>query len=225
MTPAGRIGIIVGLPQEAAILQKLLGDRAPPIRCAGAQPLRAASGARELIAAGAQSLISFGLAGGIDPRMRPGDIVVADSVTAPDGRDYPVDAKLRQLLTHALRADGPPCRNGVLAGIDRVLASAADKQALAARTGALAVDMESHAVAAAGRPFAVLRVIIDPAERAIPAAVLAALGPSGGINPLRLLGGLARDPGAIGALWALARDNRAARRSLRYAAAALGRLT
>jgi hypothetical protein len=83
--------------------------------------------------------------------------------------------------------------------------------------------MESRAVARTGLPFAILRVVVDPAERAIPSSVLAALTPNGRLNPLVLIGGLLRRPGEIGALRALARDNTAARASLRRAALALGR--
>jgi len=57
------------------------------------------------------------------------------------------------------------------------------KAALYVKTGAIAVDMESHIVggvaAAHGLPMAAIRVIADPAARAIPASALAAMRPNG----------------------------------------------
>ena len=58
-----------------------------------------------------------------------------------------------------------------------------EKRALYLETGALAVDMESHIVArigaARGLPVAAIRVITDPARRALPQAALAAVRPNG----------------------------------------------
>ena len=49
--PPRRVGAIVGLPQEAAILKRVLGKSAPPILCGGAQAAGAARAATELVAA------------------------------------------------------------------------------------------------------------------------------------------------------------------------------
>ena len=63
---------------------------------------------------------------------------------------------------------------GGLAGVEQVVAARACKAALRSETGAAAVDMESHIAAAyaaeAGLPFAALRVISDPATRALAGA-------------------------------------------------------
>ena len=62
---------------------------------------------------------------------------------------------------------------GGLAGVEEVVVAQASKAALHSETGAAAVDMESHIAAAyaaeADLPFAALRVISDPADRALPA--------------------------------------------------------
>ena len=61
-----------------------------------------------------------------------------------------------------------------------------DKTDLYERTGAWAVDMESHIAARAARrhnrPFAVLRVICDPGDRTLPPAALVAMKPDGSID-------------------------------------------
>ncbi len=218
-----RLGIVVGLPQEAAILKRVLGKATPPLACAGAQPARAAQGAAELVAGGASMLLSFGFAGGLEPSLQPGDIIVGAGVVGTDGQLRATDDALAQQICAAL--DDADCKwtAGLVAGADQALATPAAKQAIAARTGALIVDMESNAVAAAGLPFAILRVVVDPAARALPASVLAALDSRGHVNIAALMAGLLRRPREIVPVLALARDNGPARASLRRAAAAVGR--
>jgi len=218
-----RLGIVVGLPQEAAILRRVLGKATPLLACAGANPARAAQAAAELIAGGADMLLSFGFTGGLDPGLRPGDIIVGAGVVGTDGKMRETDDALAQRICAALDETGCSWKAGLVAGADQALATTAEKQALSACTGAVIVDMESHAVAAASLPFAILRVVVDPAERALPASVLAALDSSGHVNVVALMAGLLRRPREIGSLLALARDNRPARTSLRRAAAAVGR--
>jgi adenosylhomocysteine nucleosidase len=106
------------------------------------------------------------------------------------------------------------------------IAGVAAKAAARRETGAVAVDMESSAVAevaaASHVPFMAIRVIVDTALDAIPASVTAA-GESGQIQIGRLLLGLARSPGDVVPLVRLARRYRAAMGSLR-AVGKLGRL-
>jgi hopanoid-associated phosphorylase len=221
--PPGRLGIVVGLPQEAAILKRVLGKTPPLLVCAGAQPARAAQGTAELIAGGATMLLSFGFAGGLDPSLRPGDIIVGAGVVGIDGTMHETNDALAQHICAALDDIGCRWSAGLVADADQAVATAAAKQALSAGTGAIVVDMESHAVGAAGLPFAILRVVVDPAERALPTSVLAALDSKGRVNMVALIAGLLRRPREIGSLLALARDNGPARNGLRRAAAAAGR--
>jgi adenosylhomocysteine nucleosidase len=104
-------------------------------------------------------------------------------------------------------------------GLDWIVASPDEKRRLRQDTGAHLVDMESGAMAAiagaAGVPFAVLRAICDPSDRALPPAALIALDPGGRIALARIAWSVLTRPGQIGALAALARDAAAARRSLR----------
>jgi hypothetical protein len=83
--------------------------------------------------------------------------------------------------------------------------------------------MESHLVAevAARRalPFLAIRVIADPASRALPQLVLNASRPDGSVRVGGVILELVRRPGDLAALWTLARDYRAAMRSLGRAAA------
>ena len=221
--PPRRLGVIVGLPQEAAILKRALGKAAPPIVCGGAQSAGAARAVAELVAAGADALLSFGFAGGLDPSLRPGDLVVGAGVVAVDSAMRASDDALSQRLCAALDTATCGWAAGLVAHADQVVDSPAAKRALFARTRALLVDMESRAAGEAGLPFAILRAVVDPAERALPSSALAALKPNGRIDSLTLVGGLLRRPREIGTLLVLARDNAAARESLSRAAAAAGR--
>ena len=93
------------------------------------------------------------------------------------------------------------------------------KAALHSETGASAVDMESHIAAAyaaeAGLPFAAVRVISDPAHRALPAIARAAIKPNGQIDLGAVLRGIVRNPATLHALVSTGIDFNRALRSLR----------
>lgn len=210
------IGIIVGMRAEAALL-------APGalVACSGGVTTRAASLADFLLKAGAEGLISFGVAGGLAPNLPTGTLVIGSEVDL-GGASLQSDPTWVKHLTNAL----PHAQCGPICGVSEAATSIAAKAALHAETGALAVDMESGAMAeicaAAGKPFAVLRAIADPAERAIPEFALKGLREDGRTNVLPVILGLLRQPSSLPALIGLARDSRAALSSLGSAARFLG---
>ncbi|AWN38526.1 phosphorylase [Methylobacterium radiodurans] len=163
-----------------------------------------------------RAVISFGIAGGLDPTLRPGDVVVCTHLNA-DGR-HPADPDLAHRL-HA-RLSGLPGRvvAGGLAGSDVAVMAVADKAALHARTGALAVDMESHVAAAFAQrhamPFGAIRVVCDPAERALPAFAATALTPEGEPDIRAVLAAVLSGRARIGDLIRLGRDSSVAFASL-----------
>jgi adenosylhomocysteine nucleosidase len=203
---------LVGFAAEAKIARSV----GWPVAIGGGSVEGAARAAAGLIAAGCTGLVSFGLAGGLDPGLRAGALIVADAVIA-NGRIWRTDEAINARLGGAT---GHLCL-----ALDGIVASASEKRRLGRETGAAAADMESGAVAAAataaGLGFAVLRAICDPADRALPPAALIALDPSGHIAPLRLAASILAHPGQIGALIGLARDAAAARRALRACLAAI----
>ena len=101
-----------------------------------------------------------------------------------------------------------------------------DKAGLHKATGAVAADMESHLVARlalrARRPFAVLRVIGDPAERALPPAALIGMRPDGHVNLAAVLASLLRNPRQLPDLMRVASDVRIAMSALTRCRRALG---
>lgn len=197
--------MITGLARELACLPERESMAGAAV---GASARRAHEAAAKLISEDKVSaLLSFGLAGGLDPALTPGSILVAESVISPEGRNYLSHAP----LVEALRRFAPDAVAGSIAGTEAVVARVADKRALHSATGAVAVDMESHAIARAadesGAPFAVLRVIADPASRALPSAALGALSADGKIMSGRVLGRLLRHPWQLPALLLLSLDS------------------
>lgn len=170
-------------------------------------------------------MISFGIAGGLDPSLVPGDVVIATAIVSEAGRRE-TDSGCRDALVAALSRGGVKVSAADLAGVDAAIMSVEAKADLHARTGAAAVDMESHVAAefAArhGLPFAAIRVVCDPAERALPAFVATALKPNGDPNILAVLTALARRPAHLPALIRLARDSGRAFAALSRCRATLG---
>jgi adenosylhomocysteine nucleosidase len=197
-----RTGIVVGLRAEARIARR----SGWLVAIGGGTAVGAESAARELVGQGATALVSFGLAGGLDPALRPGDVVVP-SFLLVDGLRLPTNPTLLGKAS-----------DGTLLCGQVAVANAADKRYLFEMTGAASVDLESGAVARVamehGLPFAALRAICDPAERSLPSAALAALDARGTIGLLRVVRSVAAHPGQLPTLLALARDAAAARRAL-----------
>jgi adenosylhomocysteine nucleosidase len=215
------IGVITGLRAEARCLRRL----EITVACSGARPGRARAEAARLLAEGALGLVSFGLAAGLAPELQAGNLVLAAGVVLPEGRCLSADAPWRDRLIAALAEAGVATHVGPVAGTDRLLATPGHKRALLEATGALAADMESHAVAelanAAAKPFIVVRAISDRADQSLPDAVIRFLGPTGQIRPASLIGAIAR-PRELAALFRLGLQTRRALGTLRRVARIAG---
>lgn len=190
--------IVVGMDREA----RIVAGRGQVI--VGTRGLEAALMERP------SGVLSFGLCGGLDPALRVGDLVIGGG-----------NAGWLDELAAAL----PGAVRGEVIGSDDIVGSAAAKTALRAKTGAIAVDMESHIVAEAavraGVPFAILRAVSDPADRTLPRAAQAGFNPDGSVNIPAVLAALLRRPGELPALLQTARDAAKAFAALETAAAAL----
>jgi len=162
---------------------------------------------------GARGIISFGIAGALSPMLRTGDCVIATAVHAgyhPQQTDQAWTAALRGRLPDALPAP--------ILGMDAILPDAHQKRRQFARTGAAAVDTESHIVAEIaseqGLPFAALRVITDTASTNLPPAALKAIGPEGKTRVFSVMGSVMAGPGQIPLLVRTGSDARTAFRAL-----------
>jgi adenosylhomocysteine nucleosidase len=209
--------VVSGLRAEARIAASA-GVRA---LAGGGNATRLAAAINRGIGEGASGLLSFGMAGGLEPGLAPGTIVVPGVVIAGSER-FATDP----LWTRNLRANLPPAVEGALAGVSSPVATIVAKVGLRATTGAAAADMESHIAARAAQrfrlPLAVLRVIADPAERALPGAAITALGKDGRPDLWALLRSLLSDPAQLPGILGVAADARRAMAVLADCARLLG---
>lgn len=200
-----RPGFVTGLVSEARLLGSL--DAAVAVSGSNADTARQASD--NLLRGGATALVSFGFAGGLDPALPPGTLVVPQSVVHDDDV-LACDTTLLALFGGATAAQ--------VVSAAAVVGSVAAKAALFRATGAVAVDLESgpaaRVAAAHGVPFAVLRAIADPADRSLPAIVSRAVTSGGGIAFGAILRHLAAHPRSMIDFVHLGRDAASAKRTL-----------
>lgn len=212
------IAVAVGLRFEAAIARR---DRSVRICCGRGRGLGEALEA-VIKDRGCAGVLSFGLAGGLDPALAAGQVVVASAVISAGSR-IATDASWSERLL----ARGRGTLYRPVLGVCEPLPTRAEKLRLFRATGAAAADMESHLAAriasARNLPFAVFRVVADAADRDVPPAAIAAMRPDGTLDIGALMMCLARHPGQIPSLLALARDAWAARRTLAAPRGPLGR--
>ncbi len=160
------IFVTFALPEESRDFRRAIGDGVHAnlrVEHFGVGPAMAAERVNSLLAGPKpRLLICAGFAGGLDPKLHTGDLVVAENLSTPETL-----AQMRAVASNATR-----CSFGSIISRALPVESTADKIALHRETGALAVDMESEAVAAAcraaGVPLLVVRTISDPADAALP---------------------------------------------------------
>lgn len=206
--------IVVGLAFEA----RIAAGPGVHVICSGdgrnlAAKLTAAIADARRLVHGCPGIISFGVAGGLAPHLLPGTCVVGSAVLSGSNR-MPTSYEWSRKLLHTI----PGAVSGMLLGVPAPIAHPDDKRALYLKTGAIAVDMESHIVAAVGLdhelPVAAIRVITDPAKRALPASAVAAMRPNGTTNIGAMLRSVIKQPRELPALFQTALDARAARATL-----------
>ena len=216
-------GVVAAFDFEARCLGRLADGSLISVSGIGAE--NAAQAARALVAAGAGALLSFGVAGALDPQLTCGTAVLPFEVLRPRNglgtatpQRFATDRQWRECLLSAL-PPRPAVVSGALLSSAAPVASATLKQRLFRDSGAVAVDMESAAVAAVaadhGLPFLALRVILDTAQDSLPASLMRAFDPAAAH---RSLWPLLRAPSQWRSLLRLAAQYRIARRAMsRYA--------
>ena len=222
-----RLGFVTALGDEARTLPFSDNENAlnagHDIEVAGVGMPNASLACTRLLERGAEGLISWGTAGALDPRLRPGSLVIYEAAHTVAGDTYRCDPNWRAKLVVALGELNPLEAAGFTA--EHALASSLEKGAIRERFGCAALDMESAAVgaqaSAAGVPFVAVRVIVDPVDFNIPRAALSALTDGGEPRAWPVIRGLMRRPHELPALLKLARWYRISLASLTLAANAL----
>jgi adenosylhomocysteine nucleosidase len=166
---------------------------------------RGMSAARWLVVEGATALAVLGISGGLDPTLRIGDLVVAETIIerreGESDRVWETDAAGTGLLYDALASTGLPLRRGGAVTAAQAVLTTADKCRLHERSRALVVDMECAAVAQVasdtGLPLVVLRAVCDTADRPVPAGLLTCLCDDGTVSPFALVRRLAVRPSLV----------------------------
>ena len=149
-----------------------------------------------------QRVITAGFAGGLDPDLRPGQVLYDLAPTSG-------------LLEALARAGARP---GRFHCAERVISTAVQKRALRDQSGADAVEMESGAISSLCRrhdiPVAVIRVILDPASEDLALDFNQVMTPDLRIASGRLALYLLKAPWKIPALLRLQHQSAAAASSL-----------
>jgi len=199
------LGIIAALPFEAACFTR---NKIHPgsyqmvapglyVFYAGMGPVNAANAAQTLLGLKVDALVSWGVAGSLDPDLVAGDIVLPVDVLDVEGQIFPVNREWHTALKNSL--NHPDIYSeGKLVSTHNVQQDVRLKSELYQATQAMAVDMESAAVAkvafTANKPFVVIRTIFDTVAMSIPASSTNATNQYGQVSMLKLITGLIRTP-------------------------------
>lgn len=210
------VGIVTGLAREAALFGRGRGARwGARVLSYGLGANAAARAARDLVAAGCTSLVSFGFAGALADALEAGALLLPEAVLTLHGERWRTSEDWRARLLAA----NPDAATAAILGVDAVAATPAAKAALARRSGAIALDMESHGVgrvaAEMGLPFLVVRAVSDRREDVLPPWLLAAVDDRGTVRPAALARALLADPRRLAPLLTLGRGSRRAAARLR----------
>jgi 4-hydroxy-3-methylbut-2-enyl diphosphate reductase len=157
----------------------------------GMGPKRALRLAAAAVQVGGRAVLIAGFCGALDPELEPGDVVLGCELRDPAGET--VQTADPAILAGVLRRGGMRVHVGPIASSEKVVRGGRRREL--ARTGALAVDMESAWLAPMirDRPFITLRVVLDTATRELH-------------RPLRTLSGAATAYRALRRACALAEE-------------------
>ncbi len=229
-------GIVVALPEELSTLTSKQIDKGCCVVIndkivlaysgAGAQNARAAS--ELLIEQGAIRLISWGCAAALSKILKPGDLVLADALIDAENTQISIHDDWLTLAKNLLSVH-VQVHTGSLAESLSIVAAAKDKKHLHTQTGAIALDMESIAIAKVARqnslPFIAIRAIADPADMDLPKAINHSLNDQGDIVLAKLLSFIALRPAEVPGLIKLGLHFNAAKKTLKSVANQLDHLT
>ncbi len=145
-------------------------------------------------------VLSVGFSGALLPEMKVGDLVMANSIVDTHGHEIKVDLKISEEPQNGIYV-------GRLVNTDEIVRTVAEKKQLAETHAAIAVDLESLAVAQVCRetktPFLAVRVMSDDLSADLPPEVLSVIGSTGAVRVGSAIGSLWKRPGSIKDLWRL----------------------
>jgi adenosylhomocysteine nucleosidase len=223
--------ICFALKEEAAPFRKMAAGTvaaapAAAILITGIGRRNAEKSAREFLATHSPELVlTCGFAGGLNPDLKPGDVVFELIDRRGEVHEPPTEKESGTRVTRP--SESSSLREKLIAAgakpaklfcADRIATTVAEKKKLRDETGADAVEMESAAIHAVcherGIPCATVRVILDTANEDLPLDFNALSKPDMGLDYGKLAWAIARSPGKIGALLKLQKQTRFAAKQL-----------
>jgi 4-hydroxy-3-methylbut-2-en-1-yl diphosphate reductase len=147
---------------EAALISS--AARGALVHKTGMGPDKAKAAAGEITGRASRALLVLGFCGGLDEQSVPGEVIVAQDVYAAvdEGHEEErIACDLAQPLLARLTGLGMKVRIGSLVCVSKI--AVGERRGELHAGGAIAVDMESVWLGkgAAGRPFGVVRVVLD----------------------------------------------------------------
>ena len=219
--------VCFALKEEAALFRKMAAGKvaaaqAVSILITGIGRRNAENSLREFLATHSPELVlTCGFAGGLDPDLKPGEVVFEIFPRSSRGDEAQTEIGNQLEPTHVgcyeqlVAAGAKPAK---FFCADRIATTVAEKNKLRAETGADAVEMESEAIHAVcreqGIPCATVRVILDTANEDLPLDFNALSKPDKSLDYGKLAWAIARSPGKIGALLKLQKQTRFAAEQL-----------
>jgi nucleoside phosphorylase len=211
--------------REIAPFKRRLRNRAP-LALAGLHGFRAEIGGKEFAVVGhgighrqateaarrafdsmpgAELVIGTGVVGALSSGLKPGDLVLSDRVLTIDGDGRMAEQVIAVSDSHlravgrSLASAGLAYSTGAILTSHRILASGAEKRRAKESTGAIAVDMETAAIAAEaaarGLPFVAIRAVLDEVDDEVVGAEMA--DADGNVRPLAATSYLIRNPATM----------------------------
>jgi len=165
---------------EAALVRSAARSAGARVRTTGMGARRSRAAASSLREQPGDGLLVLGFCGGLDEQSRPGDVVVAEEVWA-DGEEPGDGERIRcegaPQLAMAVAGRGMRVRCGPVVSVAQL--ALGERRAQLHAAGAIAVDMESAWLAqgARGRPFGVVRVVLDSPSHELLRPGVAIAGP------------------------------------------------
>ncbi len=220
------IGIVCALSAEANCLTGKtiptnipvqINEHAIAIVC-GMGEDNARDAAQKLVEKNVMALVSWGTAGALTEELHAGDLLLADNIVSNDKNNYLFDDDWNKRLANKLYNTSLKIHNGTIAHAQQVLTTTEDKKTLHRTTNALAVDMESIAIAQIANestlPCVSIRAIVDEVSQCIPEAVIKSTDIFGHPSLFPLFSSLIRQPSLIAELIKLGAGMRAAAKTL-----------
>lgn len=220
-----RLGIVAALSGEAQSLTRQRITTGTIVQLSGNSSLalsgmgaaRAQAAGQMLLQQGATALVSWGSAAALANHIEPGSLILPETIIAANGVRFTADADWHTRLYSRLHTHFTTYTQALVESPD-VVCSVVAKRLLCERTSAVAVDMESAALAALAQeakvPFMAIRVVADTAEMAVPPRLVEIMNSDVRFQQLRLAGAVMLHPADWPTIARLAWGFRAAQTTL-----------